>query len=106
MFLFYMSEEIEGREISARFRQGQFYIPKFYREMFDIREGDYFILEVVKHSHAKIKYKPVQKSEPQKREDVNTPSNEGKENTPNPYVDYKKPFKLLGKEEETPWNDD
>ena len=63
-----MSEEIEGREISARFRQGQFYIPKFYREMFDIKEGDYFVLEVVKHSHAKTKYKPIQNSDlPKKR---------------------------------------
>ena len=53
-----MPEEIEGREISARFRQGQFYIPKFYKDMFDIREGDYFILKVINRSHASVKKRP------------------------------------------------
>ena len=57
-----MPEEIEGRELSARFRQSQLYIPKFYKDMFVIKEGDYFVLEVVKHSHAKTKYKPAQNS--------------------------------------------
>ena len=74
--------------------------------MFDIREGDYFILKVINRSHAKIKHKPVQKSEPPKREEADSSSRENNKTTPNPYVDYKKPFKLLDDEDETPWDDD
>ena len=60
MFLFYMPEEIEGRELSARFRQGQLYIPKFYTGMYNIREGDYFVLKVIRHSHASNKHRVSQ----------------------------------------------
>ena len=106
IFLFYMPEEIEGRELSARFRQGQLYIPKFYRDMFDIKEGYYFVLEVVKHSSAKTKYKPIQKSDLSNKEEKSSPPKESSNASPNPYIDYTKPFKLLDEEDETPWDND
>lgn len=105
--LFYMPEEIEGREISARFRQGQFYIPKFYKGMFDIREGDYFILKVINRSHANIKHKPIEKSTNSKKDEPNSSSNENRKKPSPPHApDYIKPFKLLDEDEDTWDNDD
>ncbi|MHB8561011.1 MAG: AbrB/MazE/SpoVT family DNA-binding domain-containing protein [Thermoplasmataceae archaeon] len=101
-----MSEEIEGREISARFRQGQFYIPKFYRDMFDIREGDYFILKVINRSHAKINHKPFQKGDNSRKGETSGHSNENIKGSSSSLVpDYKKPFNLT-ENEETPWDDE
>ena len=103
-----MPEEIEGREISARFRQGQFYIPKFYKDMFDIREGDYFILKVVNRSHASLK----------KRPNKNFEKKENREDPPIPRPDLKipnmmddsfpkpRPFNIGNEEEETPWGEE
>lgn len=111
-----MPEEIEGRELSARFRQGQIYIPKFYKDMFDIREGDYFILKVINRSHAKIKYKPIEKSTNSKtvlNKDLDKNNNPSQESSvenrkipKNPHIDYTKPFKLLDEDEESSWDKD
>ena len=111
IFLFNMPEEIEGRELSARFRQGQLYIPKFYRDMFDIKEGDYFVLEVVKHSHAKIKYKPIQNNSIPKKEKKSFSNSQPPLTVPNLMddSDFPSPSKrfLNGNyDEETPWKEE
>ena len=74
--------------------------------MFDIREGDYFILKVINRSHAKMKYKPSKKSDNSKRDEANSTSNENRKDVPAPYMpDYNIPFKLVD-DDETPWGDD
>lgn len=90
-----MPEEIEGREISARFRQGQLYIPKFYKDMFDINEGDYFILKVINRSHAKMKHKPIQKGDKLQKEDSKVLAD--------PYANQ---FKLRDKDDDINWEEE
>ncbi len=100
-YLFYIPEEIEGREISARFRQGQLYIPRFYKDMFDINEGDYFILKVINRSHAKMKHKPIQKVD--KPEKIDKLQKEDSKVLADPYA---KPFKFSDKDDDINWEEE
>lgn len=42
----------------------------------------------------------------QKKEEKSSPPKESSKVSPNPYIDYTKPFKLLDEEDETPWDND
>ena len=98
-----MPEEIERREISMRFRQAQFYVPKFYKDMFDFKDGNYFILKVINCSHTKMKHKRIQKDDVPKTEKANKFQIESSQVFAGPYA---KPFKLSGKDGDIHWEEE
>lgn len=106
-----MNVEIKGRELTVTYHQGRLYIPKSFRDMFDLKNNDILVVKIVEHSHSTQKKRLPNKdldknNNPSQESSVEKSSVENRKNPKNPYIDYTKPFKLLDEDEESSWDND